>query len=156
MLLALIFGLLSQAIGQKFLGVEEMRLFQYSQIEHDTSSYQSYSIKEGKFLVFQFISDNSGEPGNHSIAESIIAFQVKNGLDDFELKGEELSEHQAVYIQRCRCQDRGIQLIHSGEIHGKKLSTGNWNIEGEVEAMGRITGKTYHLPLNGEFKESEE
>lgn len=133
-----------------------MCFFEKSQIQHDSSRYQSFQVQNGEFLVFQFISDNSGEPGNSSTAESVIAFQVENGLDDFELKGEELSKHQAIYIQRCRCQDRGIQLIHSGEIHGKKLSTGNWKIEGEVEAIGRITGKTYHLPLNGEFKVSEE
>ncbi len=149
------FGLLLQLNAQSFDVVDEKRVFMNSRIEHDSISYQSYSVKEGEFFVFQFISTNSGEPGNSSVAESVIAFQADNALNEFQFKDEELSKHQTLYIQRCRCQDKGIQFVESGEIRGKVLPNGNWQIEGEVKATGNRTGKTYHLSLNDEFKAGE-
>ena len=148
-------GLSVHAQGQRFHGREELVFFTDSRIEHDSTSYQSYTIKNGEFTVFELVTDNSGEPGNNSKAESLIAFQIKNGSNEFVLKDEELLKHRAIYIQRCRCQDRGIQLIQTGELHGKMLPNGNWKIKGEVKAIGKRSGKTYDLPIVGEFKSAE-
>jgi hypothetical protein len=148
-------GAIMQVVGQDHAEEKSFVFFENSQIQHDSLRYQSYAVKAGEFIVFQWLTDNGGEPGNYSVAESVMAFQVENGVEEFELKDEEIFSHQGLYAQRCRCQDRRIQPIHSGVIHGKKMKSGNWMIEIDAVSIGLITGKTYHLLLNGEFKSAK-
>jgi hypothetical protein len=148
-------GFIIQLNGQQVQRTEERLNVKNSRIAHDSVSYQSYGIQAGDFTVFQLISNNAGEPGNNSKAESVLAFQIKSGLDQFAIKDNALSEHEAIYIQRCRCQDRGIQKIISGDIKVAMLTNGNWRIEGEVEAIGRLTGKIYLLSVDGEYESAE-
>ena len=152
MLFVICTGLASHVCAQHTDGHQRMRFYSQSQIAHDSIRYQSYEIQQGGLLVFELISDNAGEPGNHSIAETVIAFETSGGEEEFTLTNEDLQKHQAIYMQRCRCQDRGIQPIQSGEIYGLLLPNGNWRIEGFIKAIGTRTGKSYNLPINGEFK----
>lgn len=155
LLLIMSFTGLMQAVGQDSEEKRELVFFENSQFEHDSVRSTTYVIKEGEFVVFQWITDNGGEPGNHSVAESLLAFQTESGVDEFELIDEEIANLKGFYVQRCRCQDRKIQLIHSGRIHGKKLPSGNWMIEIDVVAIGTLTGKTYRLQLEDEFKAAD-
>jgi len=134
---------------------QEVRQFTYTengQIEYDTARlhlHKSYQIVEGDYTVFEFTSNNGGDPGNHSQAESKIVFQLPMGHESFVLEGEDIASHGGIYIQLCRCQDKGIQVVTDGKIEGRKLDRGNWKIDLDVSFSGRKTEKKYHITANG-------
>jgi len=142
-------------IGHSFAqGFEEQRQFRYyenSRIEYDSVNYNSFSIVGGSYTVFEFTSDNAGDPGNHSRAESKIVFQIEKGADKFQLADGDIAAHNGIYTQLCRCQDRGVQPIRKGYIRGERSTSGTWDVEIDVTFPGRLTGKDYHIAVTGDY-----
>lgn len=139
LLMAGVAGAQEQVEGDAF------RFYQQAYLEHDSSGRRSYAIVPGDFLVFEFVSYNSAEPGNGSRAESRLTFQVEPGAKEFVLRDKEIMDHRGIYIQVCRCADRGIQLIERGVIKGKKTGSDAWDIVLDIYVTGRSTGKVYHI-----------
>lgn len=145
--------------GQDFTLNYEFRYHLQSEIEYDAKKrhfYHLYAISTGEHLVFELVSNNAGDPGNHSKAESIVAFQVAPELKEFRLSGQEIADHGGIYVQRCKCQDRGIQAIQDGTITGKLKEDGTWEIDVNVNPVGRLTKKVYHIQTSGEFKPAKD
>lgn len=137
--------------GQMFEETKAHRFYELSVLTHDSLRISSYKIDSGEFVVFEFITDNGGDPGNHSKAESKVAFQLQENVDHFSWNGSELKQHDAIYMQLCRCMDPQIHWLEDGVINGRKLENGNWQIEIDVVTHGRITGKRYHIKESAEF-----
>lgn len=152
LLLLLPFSLLfGTAQGQDFTELQLFKCFENSQLNHDSVRYRSYKITSGEYIVFEYSSDNAGDPGNHSKVDSRISFQVKKGTRKFEFKDEEIAKHTGVYLQNGHTQDRGVMVINKGSIKGKKLANGSWEIEFDVNVQGIWTGMDYHFAAAGVY-----
>jgi len=138
---------------------EEFRYHSGARIEYDRGRphlQEKYEVIPGDRLVFEYITNNAGEPGNAMVAETYISFQVGDTADAFVLNADDFESSEAIYIQMCRCQDKGIQPLNRGTIKGKKDKNGIWNVEIDAYATGRRSGGTYHLEVRGAFKEKSE
>ncbi|MEQ9186625.1 MAG: hypothetical protein RLP15_02755 [Cryomorphaceae bacterium] len=139
---------------------EEKKYVYYedSAIEYDEEKLNKqnfYRIASGTKRVFEWYQNNAGEAGNHSVAPTIIAFEVDPSLDQFELRATELLDANAVYIQDCRCQDKGIHPLKEGVIKGQRISQGLWRIEIDILVAGRNTTKVYHQEIRETFEQRE-
>ncbi|GAB5540088.1 MAG: hypothetical protein Salg2KO_21910 [Salibacteraceae bacterium] len=112
---------------------------------------KSYRLEDGNKLVFEH-QHNKVDEGNQSNANEIVVFQIPIESVKFSYKNEELLEVDAIYVQNCRCQDRGVHQIDKGFIKGKRNKRGEWKIELEVEVNGNRTGKKYRFNLSDEFE----
>ena len=141
--------------AQEFKEHKAFVLHEQSQLKHDTIHYKTYRIEDGQNLVFEFISDNGGDPGNRSLADSRVTFYIPSGITNFEFKDEDLLEAGALYIQRCHCQDKGIHMLNKGVINGAKHYDGSWSVSLDVTFLGRNTDKVYHIVESGTYKRIE-
>lgn len=141
----------SNALCQDFEEQQEFKYFENSQITHDSIllRYRSYKLIAGDYIVFEFTSDNAGDPGNLSKIPSTISFQVKKGTKKFQLNDEEIGQHAGVYIQTGYSMDRGIMVIEKGMIKGKKMDDGSWEVQFDVTFSGLRTGINYHIAASG-------
>lgn len=105
-------------------------------------------------MVFAFESNNVGEPGNHSEAPSGLYFQVPMGTDEFHLENLEIREHGGLYMQPCRCADRGFQYVDNGVIAGERKNETTWLLKVDVTCYGATTGKRYEFHFEAEFQMS--
>ena len=142
--------LTSQALAQGFEEQQQFKCYENSQIKYDSkrTHYKSYSVIEGDQLVFEYTTDNGGDPGNHSRMESKIVFQVEKGIRKFQFSDQEITEHSGIYIQFGQTMDRGIKAIDQGQIKGKFRADGLWEVEIDVIVPGRLTKKEYHFVVN--------
>ena len=142
------------AASQEFKLIESFVYSENSQIEYDTARpylQKLYGLVAGESTVFEYKSNNAGDTGNHSEGHVIWAFQINTGVDSFRLANAELKEARAVYNQLCRCQDKGISKISSGEITGvKKMDS--WHITMDIEALGRKTTYPYRVKQTVTFR----
>lgn len=132
--------------------------YENSAIEYDEEKLNKqnlYRVGNGTKRVFEFHHNNAGEPGNHSVAPTIIAFEVDPSLDRFELRATDLLDANAVYIQDCRCQDKGIHPLNDGVIKGQRISQALWRIELDIRVAGRNTTKVYHFNERETFEQRE-
>lgn len=145
--------ILNQIHAQDFELIEKFDYYLNKQVSYDSSSmgFKSFSLIEGDFIVFAFTSNNAGDEGNYSQAESQIIFQIDESLDAFELLDSDILANQGLYMQKCRCQDKGIQMIEDGRISGQLLENGAWFVEIDVHFIGARTGKEYHIQKSGKY-----
>ncbi|MEZ4720392.1 MAG: hypothetical protein R2813_00780 [Flavobacteriales bacterium] len=140
--------------GQEFTESKSFQFFEASILKHDSLRVSSYSIDSGSFVVFEFATDNAGDQGNHSKAESRVSFQLVENTEQFSWNGPELKQHNAIYMQLCRCMDPQIHFLEAGTIKGHRLENGNWQVDMDVITHGRITGKEYQIKESAEFIKS--
>lgn len=139
------FCLILQAPAQELELVESFEFFEDSKIVYNTERpylQKLYRLEEGEYTVFEYRSNNGGDPGNHSNGEVVWAFQIDSELESFELNQDQIKEALGLYNQLCRCQDKGINKISSGSISGIKKPNG-WLITIDVIASGRKTSYPY-------------
>jgi len=130
--------------------VEELKCYAKSQMVHDSIRHKSFSINEGPNLVFEFLSNNAGEPGNNSIAETKVLFQIDQNVDRIDWNVKEVAKLGIIYIQLCQCQDEGIQFATSGFVRAEKTAESSWTVEFDLMFKGAKTGKVYHIAENRE------
>jgi hypothetical protein len=135
---------------------ESFIYFDNSSIHHNNRWQKTFDIQSGDMRVFVFNSNNAGDPGNHSVADSKLVFQIPMKRDEFHFTGEKLAETNAVYIQFCLCQDEGIQKVVDGYIKGRKIDENSWDVEFELIANGRKTKHEYTFRESEVFKLIEE
>lgn len=154
--LALLFTVLF-AHGQDFVEQKAFRFYENSQIEQRKREEQlrGFKIIAGDQLVFEFSSNNSGDPGNHSKVPTKLVFQIDQNKQKFILKDEEITEHLGAYAHYARTQDRGAHEVAKGTVKGKRNADNSWSIELDVIVVGWRTGKTYHLQESAVFKGAE-
>jgi hypothetical protein len=133
---------------------EQFVYYEGSGMRHDSARFQSFEMIEGEDILFEYTSNNASEVGNHSTALTKVVFIANQDGDDVYLKDKDLLNAGAIYMQQCRCADRGIQPILEGIITGKKQVDGSWDIEIDGTAYGRTTGKRYHIQTKGTFKQA--
>jgi hypothetical protein len=134
-----------QGVAQVQNSQEEFVLHENSQITYNKARLapRFYKIVDGDALVFEFKSDNAGEPGNESYAPSYISFQIPNDVKEFEYTDAELEQIGAIYVQHCRCQDWGVMVIEKGTVKGVKRRKNEWDVEFDFTITGYLTGYTY-------------
>lgn len=147
--------MLMDGFSQGFMESKAFILYENSQINHDSAHYKTYKIDAGDFLVFEFRTDNGGDPGNHSVADSRVAFYIDSDVSSFNYSNEEMLITGLLYIQRCHCQDKGIHIINEGTLKGEKQANGSWSVEFDVSFLGRNTGKVYRIHEKGIYSTEE-
>ncbi|MGD1848000.1 MAG: hypothetical protein ACFB10_21615 [Salibacteraceae bacterium] len=152
--LILIWGMLLLSLSyqgktQNFEGQQQFKLYSNATIVWDPVKvhYKSYKVESGSDLVFEFSTDNSSDPGNHSKVISKFSFQVPEKARKFSFTNKEITAQNGIYIEYGQTMDRGIKPIENGTISGQKLKDGSWEIEIDITWKGRLTGKTYRLQL---------
>lgn len=130
--------------------VEEIKCYANSEMVHDSIRHKSFSIKEGQNIVFEFVSNNAGEPGNNSIAETKVLFQIDQSVERINWNDQEVAKLGIIYMQLCQCQDEGIQLATSGFVRAEKTVENSWTVEFDLAFKGAKTGKVYHIAEHGE------
>gem|GEM_PF-507139 len=135
----------SIGVAQTQQSHEQFVLHEHAQITYNKVKMRSrfYKIEAGDALVFEYISDNGGEPGNESEAKSYISFQIPEDVKEFEYTDANLQQIGAIYVQDCRCQDRGIMRIETGSIKGVKRKKDEWDVELDLSIKGYLTGYIY-------------
>ncbi len=140
--------------AQEFVEQKAFNYYNNGQIAFNEAKlhlYNLYKITDGDKLVFEYITDNGGDPGNHSKAKTVIAFQLENGINKFELKDTKIEAHGGIYMQACECQDVGIHPITKGIIKGQKNKNGSWTVQMDVTIKGRVTGKEYRFEFENNY-----
>lgn len=125
--------------------VEEFKCYSNSQMVHDSIRHKSFSINEGTNVVFEFVSNNAGEPGNYSIAETKVIFQIDQSTDRVNWNAQEVIKQGIIYMQLCQCQDEGIQFAKDGFVRAEKTAESIWTVEFDLIFKGAKTGKVYHI-----------
>ncbi|NQV51669.1 MAG: hypothetical protein HQ500_00720 [Flavobacteriales bacterium] len=149
---------LSSAMGQVN---EEKKDFQYwenASIQYDAEKLNKqnlYEVISGNQRVFQFTTNNAGDLGNYSEAPTIITFETELGSNRFELRDDQIMHHGGIYLQDCRCQDKGIHKIERGVITGERTGPSEWTVAIDVFVEGRKTEKEYHITETGTFQEAQ-
>ena len=150
--IALLMAMATQLQAQQPILEERFTFHPASEIQHDSIRFKSFEIISGEWLVFAFESNNAQEDGNHSTAPSGFYFQVPAALDSFQLKDGEILNSAGVYLQPCRCADRGFQYVENGKITGVKQADGTWLIASDCYVLGATTGKRYDLKFEAIFQ----
>jgi hypothetical protein len=138
---------------------EEKKDFQYwenASIQYDAEKLNKqnlYEVVPGDYRVFQFSTNNGGDPGNYSEAPTIIAFEAESDVNRFEFRDDQIAHQGGVYLQDCRCQDKGIHKIERGVITGERTGPNKWTVTIDVFVTGRKTDKEYHITESGTFQE---
>lgn len=123
--------------------------------EKNLRSWRDPGIGPGDKTVFYFQSDNNGDPGNNSKCNTYVAFEVEPDVDNFRLKDAAIEEHNGMYIQNCLAADRGCNRISNGTISGKKLPSGNWEVDVNVWVKGAMSGKTYRFAFKRTYLKAQ-
>jgi hypothetical protein len=122
---------------------EGFEVYERSALTYDTARmgyHKAFGIVEGESTVFVWTSNNKGEEGNDSEAQTTFAFAVPNAGGSFELDAASID---GVYVQQCRCADRGVQRITSGKLIGYQHYDRSWSVEIDAIVVGNTSGKTY-------------
>lgn len=125
--------------------VEEFLIHSNSEFVHNGRRHKTYELVEGSNLVFEYSSNNAGDIGNGSIADTKFSFQVPANAESFDYSGDNLNECGAVYVQFCLCQDEGISIVVDGSIKGEKRNDDSWVVHLDAIAFGRKTQHKYHF-----------
>lgn len=119
----------------------------------DSMHESSLLITSGHRSVFELTLISAPGFGNGSQTVSKLLFQIPDSLDEFTLKDSEIKTSGGYYNQLCRCQDRGLHTIESGNIRGIKAGM-IWKVDVDVMIIGRLTGKKYHIEHSGIYTKS--
>lgn len=129
------------------------------EIIQDTSSSDSeirYTLSEGDYLIFNF--RRQTKKFDQTIAYDVglredFYFQIPGGVEEFELRDEELSEAMAFSQTFCRCVPRWI-FYNKGTIRGKKIDENEWKVEIEVSGHSpQEEDRTFTIQTSGTFRQ---
>lgn len=132
-------------VAQNHELVEGFVIRENSELTHNGRRHKTYEIKDGSKLVFEYASNNAGDKGNGSVANTKLSFQIPMGVDYFDYKDGELVNCGAVYVQFCLCPDEGISKVTEGSINGEKQKDGSWLVQIDAIAFGRKTQHKYQF-----------
>lgn len=150
-LILLAFSMCNWTLAQDVHLENHYKVFENSLIQHNLKSHLTYSIGSGTYRVFEFSTNNGGDPGNHSEAWAYIVFQLPPDVKDFAFNGDEIARQGGAYIQSCYCQDAGVHPISEGTLSGSQQSDGTWKVGLDAHIFGRRTNKKYTLKVDGIF-----
>lgn len=135
------FGLIAQDVAL----MEDFHFYTNVELTHNGRRHKTYNVADGNYTVFVFESNNAGDPGNGSIANTKLAFQIPDSLKSFSYVDTNLADCGPIYVQFCLCPDEGISIIKKGSISGEKQKDGSWLVRIDVVAFGRKTQRKYQL-----------
>ena len=136
------FCIVNAAHAQEFVEQRSFSFYEKGNITYNEAKlhyYNTYEVINGDKIVFEYMTDNGGDPGNHSKAKTVIAFELDMGIKKFQLKDDEIATHGGIYMQACECQDIGIHPIKKGTITGQKNKDGSFFLTVKIYLSGVIS-----------------
>ncbi|MEQ9426422.1 MAG: hypothetical protein RJQ09_18515 [Cyclobacteriaceae bacterium] len=115
-------------------GTCHFQFFENSGFEYsDLFSGQIANIVGGDSIAFKFLYVHNEEPfiADDEISEEII-FLVPSTAASFDITTVDFEDYQVLYRQVCFCGKVSHETPSSGHITGKKLASGNWQIEADI------------------------